>query len=188
MAGAPAVGRLPAMSKRPRVDQDLLHRQAQVAVLAGLLRGEDIDALVEAVAPAHVRGWFTPDVAMLELAVTGLDLASRPGLAPLEYEGLRERYLPEAGFRGRVEHRSSQYALYAAACIRGGVQPDLLNDAGWWNTPLWIYAVYALVIYARAAADRGGVTVEQVVRELAVRHALVDDVDQSVSADAHNGR
>ena len=176
------------MSKRPRVDQDLLHRQAQVAVLAGLLRGEDIDALVEAVAPAHVRGWFTPDVAMLELAVTALDLASRPGLAPLEYEGLRERCLPEAEFRGRVEHRSSQYALYAAACIRGGVQPDLLNDAGWWNTPLWIYAVYALVIYARAAADRGGVTVEQVVRELAVRHGLVDEVDQRVRADAHDVR
>ena len=51
------------MRKRPRVDQDLSHRQAQVAVLAGLLRGEDIDALVEAVSPSHVRGWFTPDVA-----------------------------------------------------------------------------------------------------------------------------
>lgn len=107
------------MSKRQRVDQDRLHRQAQVAVLGGLLRGEDIDALVEAVAPSHVPGWFTPDVAMLELAVTALDLASLPGLAPLEYEGLRERYLPEAEFRGRVDHRSSQYALYAAACIRG---------------------------------------------------------------------
>ena len=68
------------------------------------------------------------------------------------------------------------------------MQPDLLNDAGWWNTPLWIYAVYALVIYARAAADRGGVTIEQVVRELAVRHGLVDEVDQRVRADAHDVR
>ena len=63
------------------------------------------------------------------------------GLAPLGYDGLRERYLPErylpqAEFGGRVDHRSSQYVLCAAACIRGGVQPDLLNDAGWWNTPL----------------------------------------------------
>lgn len=112
------------MSREPRVDQDLLHRRAQVAVLAGLLRGDDIDALVEAVAPSHVRGWFTPDVAMLELAVSELDLASLAGLPPLEYEGIRERYLPEAVFRGRAEHRSSQYALYAAACIRGGVQPE----------------------------------------------------------------
>ena len=40
----------------------------------------------------------------------------------------------------------------AAACIRGGVQPDLLDDAGWWNTPLRTHAVYELVIYVRAAA------------------------------------
>jgi len=106
-----------------------------VAVLAGLLRGDDTDALVEAVAPSHVQGRFTPDVAMLELAVTALDLASLAGVPPLEYEGIRERYLPEVAFRGRAEQRSSQYALYAAACIRGGVRPDLLNDAGWWNTP-----------------------------------------------------
>lgn len=45
--------------------------------------------------PSHVRAWFTPDVAVLELAVTALGLASIAGLPPLEYEGLRERYLPE---------------------------------------------------------------------------------------------
>src|SRR3954462_6604499 len=44
--------------------------------------------------------------------------------SPLEYEGLRERYLPEVTFRGRVEHRNSQYAIYAAACMPGGPQPD----------------------------------------------------------------
>ena len=154
-----------------------------MAVLAGLLRGDDIDALVEAVAPSHVRGWFTPDVAVLELAVAALDLACLPGAELLEYEGLRERYLPEAQFRGRVEHRSSQYALYAAACLRGGLQPDLLNDAGWWQTPLWIYAVHARVIYARAAADRRGATRVEIVPKLAVRHGLVDDVDQIVRAD-----
>ena len=71
--------------------------------------------------------------------------------------------------------------------MRGGVQPDLLNDAGWWNTPLWTYSVYALVIYARAAADRGCATVEQVVRELAVRHGLISEVDQRVCEDAHEG-
>lgn len=131
-----------------------------------LLRDEDVDALVASVAPSDVRGWFTPDVAMLELAVTALDLASVPGSAPLEYEGLRERYLPEVEFRGRVEHRNSQYALYAAACMRGGLQPDLLNDAGWWGTRLWIYAVYALVIYSRAAGDRHDTTIEHIARDL----------------------
>ncbi len=77
-----------------------------------------------------------PWALQLELVVTALDLASPPGAEPLLYEGLRERYLWEVTFRGRVEHRNSQYALYAAACIRGGLQPDLLNDAGWRRTAL----------------------------------------------------
>lgn len=173
-----------AMTREPRIDAEVLHRQAQVAVLAGLLRGDDIDALVASVARTDVPGRFTPDVALLELAVSALDLASVPESAPLEYAGLRERYLPELEFRGRVEHRSSQYALYAAACLRGGLQPDLLNDAGWWNTRLWIYAVYAVVIYSRAAADRRGTTVEQVARDLMTRHGHVDDdVDRLDASD-----
>ena len=116
------------MAKRERTDPDLLHRRAQAAVLAGLVRGDDVHDLVLAAAPSHVPGWFTPDVALLELAVTALDLAVSGG-EPLEYEGLRERLLPEVTFRGRNQHRSSQYALYAAACMRGGLQPDLLGDA-----------------------------------------------------------
>ncbi len=82
-------------------------------------------------APSHVPGWFTPDLARLELAVTALDLACPAGVEPLEYEGLRERFLPEVTFCGRVEHRNSQYAVYAVACMRGGLQPDLLSEAGW---------------------------------------------------------
>ncbi len=116
-------------------------------------------------------GWFTPDVASLELAVTALDLACA-GTERLEYQGLRERFLPEVTFRGRVEHRNSQYALYAAACMRGGLQPDLVNDAGWWETPLWQYAVFAVVIYSRAAAERAAVPVNDVARRIAARHDL----------------
>jgi hypothetical protein len=183
------------MGRRPRIDQAVLHRQAQVAVLAGLLRGDDVDALVEAVAPADVDalveavapadvpGWFTPDVAVLEPATSALDLACVPESEPLQYEGLREHYLPEVAFRGRVEHRNSQYALYAAACMRGGLQPDLLDDAGWWHTRLWVYAVYAALIYSRAAGDRRGTTVEQVARELAARHELLADVENHVRVD-----
>jgi hypothetical protein len=126
-----------AVTKRERIDPDVLHRDAQLAVLSGLARGDDVYDLMAAAAPSHVPGWFTPDVALLELAVTALELAGPAGAEPLMYEGLRERYLPEVTFRGRVEHRNSQYALYAAACMRGGLQPDLLRDAGWWQTPLW---------------------------------------------------
>ena len=123
-------------------------------MLSGVAAGDDVDDLMAAAAPSHVPGRFTSDVALLELAVTALDLACPAGAEPLEYEGLRERHLPEVTFRGRVEHRNSQYALYAAAGMRGGLQPDLRSDAGWWQTPLWQYAVFAAVIYSRAAADR----------------------------------
>ena len=172
MRRVPVGGDTVAVAKRERIDPDLLHRRAQVAVLSGLARGDDVSDLMAAAAPSHVPGWFTPDVALLELAVSALDLACPPGAEPLEYEGLRERYLPEVTFRGRVEHRNSQYALYAAACMRGGLQPDLLSDAGWWETPLWQYAVFAVVIYSRAAADRLAAPVEEAARRIAARHDL----------------
>jgi hypothetical protein len=126
-----------------------------------------------ALAPNHVPGQFSLDVAPLELALTALDLACPLGAEPLEYEGLREHYyLPEVTFRGRVEHHNSQYALYAAACMRGGLQPDFLGDTGWWQTPLWQYAVCAVVIYSRAAAERLGVPLEEIARPIAARHHL----------------
>ncbi|WP_239523934.1 hypothetical protein [Geodermatophilus normandii] len=75
-------------------------------------------------------------------------------------------------FPGRVEHRNSQYAIYAAACMRGGPQPGLLSDAGWWQTPLWRYAVFAVVIYSRAAAERRAVPVQLIARRIAARHGL----------------
>ena len=85
----------------------------------------------------------------------------------LEYEGLREKYLPEIEFRGKISHRNSQYARYAAAALRGGVLADLYADAGWWRGDLWQYALYAVVAYVRASAERRGNTVADVARALA---------------------
>jgi len=141
-------------------------------VLSGLARGDEIESILSATAPCDVPGQFTPDVALLELAVTALDLACTPGAEKLQYERLRERWLPEVRFRGRVEHRNSQYALYAAACMRSGLQPDLLSDAGWWQTPLWEYAAFAVVIYSRVAAARQNLPLEEIVRRIAARHGL----------------
>jgi hypothetical protein len=76
-----------AVTKRERIDQDVLRRCAQVAVLSGLAAGDDVYELTAAAAPSHVPGWFTPDVALLELAVTALDLACPAGAEPLEYGG-----------------------------------------------------------------------------------------------------
>src|SRR6187401_941440 len=91
---------LPAMAKWTGVDPDELHRRAQVAMLTGLARGDDVHDVIAAVEPTDVPGRFTPDVALLDLAVTALELACPPGAERLEYEGLRQRYLPEVTFRG----------------------------------------------------------------------------------------
>jgi hypothetical protein len=160
------------MAERADEGPDALHRQAQRAVLWGLRRADDMHDLINAVAAHHVVGYFTPDAAMLEVAVSALDLACPAGTEPLVYEGLQERYLPEVTFTGRVEHRNIQYALYAAACMRGGLQPDLLNDAGWWQSPLWTYAVFAVVIYGRAAAERLEVPTTEIAQRIAARHDI----------------
>ena len=56
--------------------------------------------------------------------------------------------------------------------MRGGVQPDLFHDAGWWQTPLWQYAVYAVIVYTRAAGERLTVPVEEIARRIAAGHGL----------------
>ena len=72
------------MTKRSALGPDVLHRRVQVAVLSGLVAGGDVGDRVGAVGRHHVPGDFTPDVALLELAVTALDLACPTGAEPLE--------------------------------------------------------------------------------------------------------
>ena len=75
------------VTKRERIDHDALHRRAQVGVLSGLAAGDDVYHQMTAAAPSHVPGRFTPDVALLELAVMALDLACPAGVEPLELRG-----------------------------------------------------------------------------------------------------
>ena len=78
--------------------------------------------------------------------------------------GLCEQFLPAGDVPRPVEHRNSQYAVYAA-CMRGGLQPDLLSDAGWWPIPLWQYAVFALVNHSQVAAERRALPVKDIARD-----------------------
>lgn len=104
---------------------------------------------------------------MLEVAAAALGLACPPGCQRLEYEALTDRYLSDLALDGRTVLRRTQYAIYAAACLRGGLHADLLGDAGGWEPRLWTYAVSAVVLYVRAAADRAGLTVPQVAVKVA---------------------
>jgi hypothetical protein len=113
------------MAKPPGEDPAVLHRKAQVRVLSMLALGEDdVFELLSALAAYNVRHHFTPDVALLEVAATALGLAVPPGAEPLEYEGLTDRYLPDQMLTGRTLRQRTQYAIDAAACLRGGLLPD----------------------------------------------------------------
>jgi hypothetical protein len=160
------------MSER-QGDPAVLHLEAQVRVLSRLAGGEDdVFELVGALAAVDVHQHFTPDVALLEVAATALGLACPPGSEPLAYEGLTDRYLPDQMLTGRTLRQRTQYAIYAAACLRGGLLPDLLLEAGGWEPRLWTYAVSAVVLYTRAAADRRGQSVPDVASTIAAELGL----------------
>jgi hypothetical protein len=166
------------MAKPPGEDPAVLHRKVQVRVLSMLASGEDdVFELMSVLNAYDVRHHFTPDVALLEVAATALGVASPPGSEPLEYEGLTDRYLPDQMLTGRALRQRTHYAIHAAACLRGGLLPDFLREAGGWEPKLWTYAVSAVVLYTRAAADRLGRTVPEIAVEIADRLGLQLSVD-----------
>jgi hypothetical protein len=113
---------------------------------------------------------------MLDLAADAIEEAGASRSEPIDYEGIREKYLAEYEFRGRADHRKSHYALSAAAMIRAGVYPDLVGEVIWWSSDdLWSFAFYALVAYLRVAAERTDRSVGQVASAIADRRSVTID-------------
>lgn len=142
-------------------------------VLGGIAAGVELDVLVQDLEPLRRRNSIFPGELLLELAADALEESGARRMRPIQYVGIRERFLPECQFRGNTEHQKSHYALRAAAMIYAGVHPDVVEDVGWWRVnDLWVFALYALVIYVRAAADHGGATVADVCERIAARHGV----------------
>ena len=111
-------------------------------MLAGLASERDVFDLAGDVRPLHPMNNTFPDEVFLSMAVDALDVAAFGPDEPLEYEGLRERFLPEVKLRGRNDHRKSFYTLLTPPALRGGVAPDLLGEIQWWNTDdYWEFAL-----------------------------------------------
>lgn len=99
-------------------------------------------------------------------AVEALDAAGVGRDTPLAYEGLRERHLAECRFRGR-DNKKIQFAVLAIGATRGGVEPDLLDEMGWWQTDdFWWYALAASGAVIRSCAERLGEPVPTFVARL----------------------
>ena len=57
--------------------------------------------------------------------------------------------------------------------IRAGVDPGLLDEIIWWQRDdLWVWALDALAVYARVAADRTGVEIAEICERSARRHGV----------------
>ncbi len=142
-------------------------------MLADLNSDQAFDTIIERLAVVHPKNNTFPAEELLELAADAIEESGANRSHPIDYERIRENYLSERVFRGKVEHHRSHYALRAAAMIRGGVYPDLLDEVGWWhNDDLWFYAFFALVIYMRIAAERSERSFEEVARALAARRGV----------------
>jgi len=150
-------------TKRP-TDQDAA--TARHALLDGLARDADIFEVLNRLAPLHPRNDTFPGEVFLHLAADALEWCGASRAEPLPLEGLRERFLPEATFRGR-QNAKLQYAVLAAAAAHGETEPDLLDEvASWQADDFWQYAMYAAVAYIRAAASRAGVPARQACQDL----------------------
>jgi hypothetical protein len=154
--------------ERPTPEDALTARRT---LLDGLASDADIFDLAADLMPLHPRDNTFPGEVFLRVAADALAWCAASRADPLPLEGLRERFLPEAAFRGR-ENAKFQYAMLAAAALHGGTDPDLLAEVAWWQTDdFWQYALYAAVAYIRAAASRAGVPVSQACRDLEERPA-----------------
>ncbi len=158
------------MASRP-TDED--YQSAARLGLLGLMADQDLDSVMERLAALHPRNNTFPAEVLLELAAEAIEESGASSAEPLQYEGLRDRYLPEFVFRGKSQQHKSHYALMAAAMIRAGDYPDLLDEAyGWGIADMWEYAFYALLVYARAAAERTGRLLEVLATVMAERRGI----------------
>ena len=168
-----------AMARSSGPSDDDYDNAARLGLL-GLTAGEDVDvnSIMEQLAPLHPRNNTFPAEVLLELAAEAVEESGASPADPIQYEGMRDRLLPEYHFRGKSQQHKSHYALMAAAMIRAGVYPDLLDEAhGWGIEDMWQYAFYALVLYARVAAERSGRSLEEIATGLAGRRGI--DLDGS---------
>jgi|ERR1022692_1902507 hypothetical protein len=148
-------------------------RDAVLTTLNGLASAQEFDSIIEKLDALHVRHDTFPAEELLELASDAIDESGATASDPIDFEKIRERFLPEHRFSGKNQHYKSKYAISAAAMIHGGVYPDLLDDAAWWQTDdLWVYSFFALLIFIRAAAERTGRSLEEVALSIADRRMV----------------
>ncbi len=143
-------------------------------VLSGLADGLDLDDLAPKVAAfASDRSAFPGD-ALIDLAADFIEASGATREHPLDTTQIRRRFLPEDRASTRAHHQKADFAIRAAAMVRGGVDPALDDTVSWWRqNDLWLWSLQAVVVYARSAAEHAEVTAADVCGRVAARHNVV---------------
>jgi hypothetical protein len=157
--------------RRQPTEED--HRAATVIALVGVSRGDELGEIARRLEPLHPQNDTFPSEVLLGLAADAIDESGATRHEPLDSEQMRKRYLPESRAHTKAQYYKSDFCVRAAAMIRGGVDPALLDEAAWWQQDdLWWWSLEAFVIYARAAAERAGVPAPEVCERIARRHGV----------------
>lgn len=147
--------------------------QVMRIALWGVAAGGDLGELRFELQALHPKNNTFPGEVLLGLAADAIEAAGASRAEPIEFEGIRERYLPECTAHTKAQHHKSKFAIRAAAMLRGGVDPGLLDEVIRWETDdLWLWALDAFVVYVRVAADRSGLPIAVVCERLAQRHGF----------------
>lgn len=77
-------------------------RAAIRLALSGFARDDDLAVVLRELAPLHPRHDTFPGEVLLDLAADALEEAHASRQDPVDYHQIRERYLPEIEFRGRL--------------------------------------------------------------------------------------
>ncbi len=167
------------MAARHRPSDDDRLRAIDVA-LSGLVRDDDLRDVAARLELLHPRNDTFPAEVLLELAADAIAISGASVRSPLEFEAIRGRYLPDGVAHTKAQYDKSKFALRAAAMLRGGVDPGLLDEVQWWQSDdLWYWSLEALAAYVRAAADRTGQSVESVCRRIADERGITFAGDAS---------
>jgi hypothetical protein len=109
-----------AKPMRPTVED---RAKAIRVALSGITDEVEFGELAALLAPLHPKNNTFSDEVLLELAADAIDEAGATRERPLEFEGIRNRHLPEDRARTKAQHHRAEYALWAAAMVRAGSIP-----------------------------------------------------------------
>jgi hypothetical protein len=100
--------------------------------LSGVADGTDLDELRYRVERLNFPNDTFLGEVILELAADAIEVSGASRERPIAFEKIRERHLPERTAHTKAQHHKNVYTLRAAAMIRAGVDPGLLDEVSWW--------------------------------------------------------